>query len=279
MSKRTQTLALAYLKEHPKSAARTLEEGASTEIADFLGDTPAAFSAPVLAHMLPQTAARACRQMPDETVSSILALLEPVTLAALFRYLPDDTRKRLQPQLPARKKRAVATLLGFSQNLVGSWMIPDAPVLPSDGTGTQAKTVIQSTDSRQKSDYLFAVDRERNLVGRIHISDAIALSPAQSISPALTQNCRALNGRLTLDQAAEHPDWDTIDVMPVVGPNNRYTGVIRHVDLRRGLRHLVKMSKPSSSQGSLGNNAADYAHGLIAALNGMAHMLETDTRS
>lgn len=279
MSKRKATLALAYLKDHPKSAARTLELAPPSEIASFLAETPAPFAVPVVAHMLPHVAARACRLMPVDAAASLLSLLEPVTIAAIFRYLPPELRQKLQTELPSRKRRASGALLGYSQNAVGSWMIPDAPVLPSDGKGAQAQSIIETMEGSQKADHLFAIDRDRHLVGRIHISDALSLKPEQEILPALKLDCRALNGRTRLEQAAEHPDWDTYDVMPIVGPNNRYNGSLRHVDLRRGLRHLAKMARSRDLESGIGNNLSDYLHSLLSTLSGMAHMIDSDTRS
>lgn len=279
MSKRKTTLALAYLKDHPRSAARSLEQNPSAEIAAFLADTPVAYAVPMLTHMLPQVAARACKIMPADTCADLLNPLESVTIAAIFRYLPASQRQELQSQLPARKRRSTATLLAYKQNTVGSWMIPDAPVLPSDGNGAQARTIIETMEGQQKADYLFAVDRDRNLIGRIHYTDTLALKPDQNILSSLKTNCRTLNGRTSLSQASEHPDWDLYDVLPVVGPNNRYNGVLRHVDLRRGLRHLAKMAHSQGARTDINNNLSDYAHSLYAVFQGMAHMLDSDTRS
>lgn len=278
MNKRKPTLALAYIKDHPKSAARTLEQGSPAEIAEFLAESSASYAAPVLSHMLPHVVARAFKLMPLETASSMISPLEAVTIAAIFRYLPAELRESLQANLSVRKRRAAATLLGFSQNAVGSWMIPDAPVLPSDGKGAQAQSIIESVEGAQKSDYLFAVDRDRHLKGRIHISVAMSLDPDQTIVSAISPNCLALNGRTPLSQAADHPDWDRYDVMPIVGPNNRYNGVLRHVDLRRGLRHLSKMARSNTAAGTLDSNVGDYAHSLLSTFQAMAHMLDSDTR-
>ncbi|MDQ8184370.1 hypothetical protein [Pelagicoccus sp. SDUM812002] len=279
MNKRKTTLALAYLKDHPKSASRSLEQNTASEIAQFLADTPVPYTIPILTHMLPHVVARACKLMPSESLTSIISPLEAVSIAAIFRYLPVQIRQDLQAQLPARKRHATTTLLGFNQNAVGSWMVPDAPALPSDGNGNQARSIIETMEEHQKTDYFFVIDRDRRLVGRIHFTDTLSLSPEQKISSCLKTDCRALNGRVSLTQAAEHSHWDHYDVLPVVGPNNHYNGILRHVDLRRGLRHLSKMAGSHGSQAQANSNLSDYGHSLAAALLGMFHMLDSDTRS
>ncbi len=66
------TLALDFLDEHPEEAVRTLEQHDAAQVAAFLAQVPASYSALVLGLALPAFAAHLCALLGPEPAARLL---------------------------------------------------------------------------------------------------------------------------------------------------------------------------------------------------------------
>lgn len=278
MDEQEVSLALAYLRAHPESAAQILEQHDVDAVTRFLNETPVAYGAPVFARMSPYFSSRICKRMDLVTAVGILSSLESSLIAAILRYLDNAVREKILRELPVGLRTSCSLMLRFAQNTVGAWMTPNVAVVPYDSlVGDALKTIGSSADTFHTS-YLFVLDRDRILCGRVHYTALLRAAPTQPIEFLIDGECLTLSGRMSLSHAARHTDWDRYDVLPVLSRNGKFIGALRHVDLRKGLeQHVVRVERQPGRDPLTGILEA-YGHSLLALFQALGDSLDSDTR-
>jgi len=272
------SLVLAFLRVHPESAAQILERHDVDAVTRFLHETPVAFSAPVVARMSPYFSSRICKRLDPAFVVGILASLETSLIAAILRYLDKKMREQILQELSVGTRTSCNLLLRFAQNTVGAWMTQNVAIIPDDCLVSDALNTISSSADTMHTSYLFAIDRERKLCGRIHYTALLRALPAQSVKTLIDSECLALSGRMSLSQAVRHTDWDRYDVLPVLSRSGKFIGALRHVDLRKGLeQHAVRVER-EPGRDPLTGILESYGTSLLALFQILGDTVETDTR-
>src|SRR5690606_14187822 len=106
------------------------------------------------------------------------------------------------------------------------------------------------------SKYVFVVDRAGIPQGRISYLRLLKAGGGSVVGSLMEASVGSISGRMPLAQAARLPCWEQGDVMPVTGAQQQFIGVLRHMDLRQGLRQQ-EARRPQSPPG------ADPVSGII----------------
>lgn len=279
MEERKISLALAFLRERPKSAASTLEQHDVRDVVEFLESIPVSYGSTVLECMIPHFAARICKTISPTVATSMLATLEPNQVANILRYSDKQKRQDVLQALPAKSKRTCKLLLSFSQNSIGAWISPSPDTIPLDYDVEQVLEYLKKLPAKSDSAYLYVLDRENLLVGRIHYTDILKSPPSKKIETLLEPNCPSLHGRTQVNHAAEDALWESADALPVVNQKGHFVGIMRHLDLRKALAFLSAKNATQSADPILDNNIVAYGGALLACFHAMGDMVETDTRA
>lgn len=242
-------LALEFLDEHPKEAVRTLEQHDAAHVADFLGQVPASYSVLVLGLALPAFAAHLCSLLGAEASARLLLQHGVSRMVAVLRHLEHPMVDAILRECPQSRRHACQLLMLYPLDSVGAWMVPNTAVVTSDFTVREVLGFLKDATEETASKYVFVVDRAGIPQGRISYLRLLKADPDSTAGNVMEPALGSISGRMPLAQAAKLPCWEQADVMPVTGTQHQFIGVLRHMDLRQGLRQQ-QLRNPSRVVGS-----------------------------
>lgn len=227
-------LSLRFLERHPDEAAAELEAQPATVTAAYLADVPTRLAGPALARMLPAYAARCVAQMEPERAADLLRDVPPIPTSALLRHLPVKRQDDLLARLPRGTRAAVKLMLRYPATTAGAWVDPRAATVAEDDTVAGAWERLRR-DAGELERWLYVVDREGGLVGRLRSAGLLRAQADTPVAQLLEPAPHTVAARADLLDVQSHPGWAAGDPLPLVGRNQRFIGVLRPGDLKRGL--------------------------------------------
>ncbi len=275
MPQRSVSLALAFLKTRPQAAAGVLEQYDSHNVAAFLTGIPFSHATPVIRHMLPTFTARVCTLLETERAAGLLMGLDANLIATVLRCLDNEQQQAVLDELPTKTRTVCSLLLSYADDTVGAWMTPHVVTVSDDSEVRHALRAIRNAESGVHTDYIFVVDRELALKGRIHYSSLLRADAEISIDVFLTDPPPALSGRTSIARAAGHDDWKSYDAMPVLNRKGQFIGALRHVELRKTLAGTVKKVERSPADDPFFGFCETYGQTLLALFHAAADMLDS----
>lgn len=273
-------LALEFLDEHPDVAVRILEQHDAVQVATFLDGIPDNYSALVLERALPAFAAHLCRALGTEHAARLLLEQEVGRMVAVLRYLEHREVESILGECPKSRRQACVLLLHYPVHCTGAWIVPNTAVVSSDFTVLEVLNFLKDATEETFSKYVFVVNREGVPEGRISYLALLKAHPEQRVGWLMEKPVAVLSAQMLLAQAAKLPCWQDGDVMPVVGAQQQFIGVLRHVDLRRGLQQETR----GAQDGSAGNDPLSgifevYGQSLLALFNSVSNAVESELKS
>jgi magnesium transporter len=267
MSNKKIDLALAFLQSQPDSAASVLEQQPIEYVAEFLRNIPFAHAASVLKRMLPQYTAAICKQLEPNVSANFLSEMDISLIAAIMRYSDKGLREKILKLLPERSKIACNLLLLYTEDEVGAWMMTGVMTLPDDCTVQKACQRIGAEQDIIDTDAIYVVDRQRRIQGSIVITKLLRAAPETPIMSVMKKNPYVISGRTAIISAINHHAWTKGDTVAIINNNHQMVGILRHVDLRRGLDEISNtITRPNNSDTITGVCEA-YGASLLALLN------------
>jgi Mg/Co/Ni transporter MgtE len=270
------SLTLAFVSGHPDAAARTLELHELPLVAGFLASLPEGDAAGLTRRLLPQYVARLHDHLKDKETADLLHSQDLSYIAAVLRCLEVKQRTKVLAHLPAKRRAPINLLLSFSSDTVGAWQTPLVATVPNDYQAGEALRHLKAAGDEARSDYVFVVDRDRFVRGRLRNLDLLRADPQREVGSIMTGNLASVTARLSLLRAAEHEDWAQVDVMPVNNRSGQFIGAIHHVDLRRGLEILNADLASRASQKSIDGLLEIYGESMLALFSSVGDAFDAE---
>ena len=265
MSEQTSDLAQAFIQSQPASAAAVLELQPIEQVAAFLKNTPYKQAATVLKKMLPFYLARLSQHLDPSTCAGFFSEMETSLIAAIMRHSDKEACGKILALLPERTKLACNILLSYSESAVGAWMQTDFVAIPEDCDASEARVRIASLDI-SAFNTLYVVDRDRRLKGCISIAHLYQATEKTPIK-ALMKKPAAVFGRSSLLSISNETIWEGHECAAVINKNQQLLGVLRHLDLRRGLKEISNTIKEPQNTDPVAGILEVYGSCLLALLN------------
>jgi len=280
MSEPKISLALAFIQSDPDSVAKILEQHDSKDVAKFLAGIPHPHASPVLQSMLPQQSAHLCKLLNAEKVAGMLMHLPSSRIVAILRHVNKSRRTAIIAELPTKVEISCALLLNYSTEMVGAWMTPHILTVPYESTASEAIAYTKTGNAHAYTDYVFAVERNGQLKGRIPLTNLLAAGSNTYVS-ALTEECRfTITARSLIYSFSKSAEWDNEDAIPVLNKNAQLVGILRHINLRKYLdKPFIQSNILSPEDAPLTGLIQIYGHCLKALMRSMKDCIETDIRS
>lgn len=274
------TLALDFLDEHPEEAVRTLEQHDAAQVAAFLAQVPASYSALVLGLALPAFAAHLCALLGPEPAARLLLQHGVSRMVAVLRHLEHALAEAILKECPQSRRHACQLLMLYPLDSVGAWMVPNTAVVTSDFSVQEVLNFLKDATEDTASKYVFVVDRAGIPLGRINYLRLLKADGATPVARLMEPMAGSISGRMPLAQADKLGCWEQGDVMPVTGAQQQFIGVLRHMDLRQGLRQQAAR-RPSVPAGSdpLSGIIDVYGKSLLALFDSVSNAVEPTERT
>ena len=258
-----ETLTLAFIESHPADAARVLETLPAAESAALFERVPARLGAPVLAAMLPPTAARNVTALGDERGMGLLSLLGAQAAVAVLRHVPEPRRSHLIDGLPTATAVASRMLLGYPEDSVGAWADTDIVALPPETRVADALARVRV--AHDDASVVHVVGPGERLLGVVDLVTLVRATEPSDVGQLMRRTDAILAAVAPLAGAASHRGWERASVLPVVERGDRLIGVLRRGTLARA---LARADRPGRSEGERGL-AEMLARGYWDALSGI----------
>ena len=272
-------MATEFIRVHPDAAARVLELQNPEQVTSLITDLDGEIVGPLLQVMLPRFVGQICLGLDARTTASLLAHVEISSAAAILRFLDKREREAVLSRLSSKKRAGCILLLSYPQDSVGAWMTPEVVTLPDDCTLESAKNYVDIAGEVIKSDYLYVVKRNRELVGRVSYIEIMRGDRKRDLQAYINTDLAGLYGRMSIQNAFQQECWSLVDVMPVVNRNQQFVGAIRHVDLRKGMEQLNRKPEKDSPVNPLSGIFEAYATTLLTLVNSLDEVFADDKSS
>lgn len=232
-------VAKTFIQTHVDAAARELE-GQPAEAARLLIEAlPATQAHRILMHMLPPYAARLCCLLPIKLAASLLAGGDANHVVAILRCMPSAKRKTLLKVMPDKIAALCLLLLSYSEDTVGARMTADIVMLPRSISVGSALKRLADNHGVSDSDAIPLVDEQTHLVGLVSVRTLLNAHDDLLIESLIDSTRPALSSRASLASVAGHEGWRRYDTLVVLNRHKQLIGLLRHVDLRRGLEQSI----------------------------------------
>jgi Mg/Co/Ni transporter MgtE len=276
----TLSLALEFLDEHPDAAVRILEQHDASQVDAFLDAIPDSYSALVLERCLPAFAAHLCRAMGTEQAARLLLQQTVTRMVAILRLLEHPQVEAILQECPKSRRQACVLLLHYPVQCTGAWLVPNTAVVSSDFTVAEVLGFLKDATEETFSKYVFVVSGDGKPEGRISYLALLKARHDHKVGRIMEQPVDVISAQMLLVQAAKLPCWQYGDVMPVVGAQQQFIGVLRHVDLRRGLQQDQRRTQQDTQGGDPLSGIFDvYGHSLLALFDSVSNAVETELKS
>lgn len=274
-------LALEFLDEHPDAAVRILEQHDAQQVCAFLDTVPESYALLVLERTLPAFAAHVCHVLGNEHAARLLLQQDVSRMVAILRHLEYLQVEAILLQCPESRRKACQLLLHYPLQCTGAWIVPNTAVVSDDFTIAEVLTFLKDATEETFSKYVFVVNREGVPEGRISYLALLKARQDQRVGWIMEKPIDTISGNMLLAQAVKLPCWEQGDVMPVVGTQQQFIGVLRHVDLRHGLQQQEQRRQQNAAHGAdpLTGIFEVYGATLLALFNSVGNAVENELKS
>lgn len=258
-------LTLAFLENHPDSAADVLARLDAADAAALIQDTPARITAPVVERMPSWSAADTLTRTKPEAAAGLLAVMSPTRAAAVLRRLDGHLVNTFIALLPSAGANHLRTLLRYGEDEIGAWMDADVIVLPRTASVEDALRALREQRGRPQAGVL-AVDDDGRLLGAADVVD-LAASPLNSLLAGLVEDQGWPLGDHTPVLALRgDAEWQQVRLRPVVDRDRRPVGVLSNGAYQAALAQLQPNVRTPSLAELITHATATYTLCAAAAV-------------
>ena len=198
----------------------------------------------------PEAGARVLEEVPEIQSSEMFEHLAAATAAAILQELPSDERADLiggmeranadaiLDQLHPKEAEAVRELSSYQRTEAGGLMVTEYLAYRQDLTLREVVDDLREHHDDYKSyetQYLYALDSDRRLVGVIPLRNVLLARPSQVIQRTMIRNPLTISHHAGLEEIEEQFDHVSFLGLPVVDEAGVLLGVLTRRDLQDAL--------------------------------------------
>ena len=271
-------LALGFMEAHPDAAARLLERAEPAEAAALLNEVPSGVAAGVLRLMAPAAVAGCAAAMPGERLAAVMGELPLDAAAAVMHRLAPELHEAVLTCLPVTVETSLRRMLAYGPYTAGALADPLVLALPEDLTVGEGQRRLRVRGEHLLY-YIYIVSRDQTLVGVLDLPELMAAPPKDTLAAAMRRDPIRLEASTGFATLAAHPAWQTLDLLPVVDPEGRLVGAIRHMAVRRLEAELGLRARSESVLATLVGLSELYWAGLAGMFPRVAASVTTPSPS
>jgi len=142
-------------------------------------------------------------------------------------------------------------------------MHANVSTLPDDCSVEDAISRIREEQLAVDIGVSLVVNRNRNLQGRVTLTALLRAPGKAALTAVMVKDSRSMSARTALKSAQDNPLWSEQDSIVVTNRNQKLVGVLRHVDLRKGLEQISTSIVQSQGVDTLTGIFEAYASSLL----------------
>jgi magnesium transporter len=219
-----------FFIDYPLDAAIKIEDLSPAEVFDAASRQPVHVLVPVWRRLLPETAARLLRGLPDDLAVPLLSEIPPPEAIRILGHMADGERSAVLGRLDPTVRQELETLMSYPPDTAGRIMDTSVAAFRRDMTAGAALSALRERGAKTTRG-LFLVDDELRLLGDVALQD-IALAAPDTTLGALAKPITARVGPLDPIQVVTDAfERQKVFDLPVVDLDGVFLGAVMHDDL------------------------------------------------
>lgn len=175
----------------------------------------------------PHEIANALGQLPAAEISTILRRRLPDHAGRIYAHLSADIKRSLCEYLDEKYPAQWTQNAQYPESSVGRLMDPVFGVYRENDTVSETVKLLQQEVQRELITYLYVVDEQQQLRGFIVMRDLLFAQPAQTLGEVMLTDVFALNPSMNVISAMRKVATRHYPVYPVTDTHQRLCGLVR----------------------------------------------------
>jgi magnesium transporter len=225
-------LSVAFLRDHPAAAARTLEGFPAESAAKLLAAAGPLTAQHVVEHFTPGFAASCLAAIEAPAAGQVFAQLLPDFQIMLLRQLDQDRRESLLSALHADLATSLRHLLPYPKGTAGALMEAPLASVPEELSVRHALKRIKRIRRGMKF-YIYVTNAIGQLLGVLTLHELINAPPSANITQVMHRHVVSLPPTQSIRSVIDSPYWQEYHALPVTDEDKVLLGVIRQKGIRR----------------------------------------------
>lgn len=212
---------------HPADLADILEEMDTRYRNKIFESLDENFAADTLEEIEPEIQANIIRNISESKAVEVLDNMPSDEIADLLDEVDKETAEKLLMQLEEKDADEVRTLMGYSDEIVGSIMNKDFISFNVDITAEETIDLLrQSKPEDEVSYYIYIVDEYETVKGWISLRDLIVADPKSKLKDIMNVNVIVIKDSEKIEKAIECAVKYDLYSLPVINSEDKLCGIV-----------------------------------------------------
>jgi len=220
-----------FVTDYPGEAARVLEQVSAGDVAALFVELPPAIGAPVLAVMLPKSAAACLEAMAESRAAELLAEVPVSAAARSYRLLAPAKQAAVSGKLPDKTRDRIHRFLEYPPASAGILLESRIDVLPENVTVADAMRRIERGGQPVNCE-IYIVDNAGQLAGMIELGRLLTSSKHAVLRDIMNRKTQPVSVNAPVETLLSHPGWRKRRQLPVVERDNTLAGMLDYTSLQ-----------------------------------------------
>lgn len=250
----SQQLSHQYLNTYPKDAARAIEKCSIEQMCQIIQSQSVKTALSLLFYMTPENKDKILNNLPTPFLIDLLTAMDISGCANYLTRASDQKKTDILNQLPSDFAQQVSDYLDFGVDIAGSLMDKVSHAYYSDMSVGEVIEQIRATKTTP-SLYIFVIDRENKLIGRVNIQLLLGAEDNQMIGALSAKTPPSVLFLAPKVEIIEAFEKSAVDVLPVVDAHQKLVGLL----YSSKILNVIKDTITSDIQTMVGASAEEKA--------------------
>ncbi len=228
------SLSLHFLEEHPKDAARILEQFEPETLAHYMESVPTKISANVIKYIVPSISTECLKLMAIDKSSQVVMQLGVERASLLLRRMKSGIRVQFIRAMSPVFSNMTRLILRYPEGTVGQVMNPHVFSVHQDMTVNEVINVIRNSSQLWHNE-IFITDEKQQLAGVIDVRLLLTADGNQPMKMIMKSPGECIPARASLDSIKNYPDWHYRENFPVIDHMGVFIGVLSRVSIHQAM--------------------------------------------
>ena len=219
------SISLYLMSEHPRDAARTLQQFEPQELGAYLENLAVPVAADIFKFMVPSIAVETLKEMSLEKSTKIIMQLGVERGTLLMRRMSAGIKQEFISRMSPVFANMARLVLRYPEGTVGYCMNPNVITVDQDLDVEQVMKVIRNSAEILKNE-IFVTDNDQHLTGVVQSKDILIAAPELAIKKLMKTPNHIIPARSNIKSVKSIVDWQLQDSFPVVDHQGVFVGAL-----------------------------------------------------
>jgi len=243
------SISLHFLEEHPKDAARTLEQFDPASLAEYMESVPAKTAANVIKYIVPSISTECLKLMAIDKSSQIIMHLGVERASLLLRRMTGGIRDQFIHAMSPVFSNMTRLVLRYPEGTVGQVMNPNIFSVHQNMTVNEVINVIRNLNQLWHNE-IFITDDKQQLAGVVEVRQLLITDGNQSMKMIMKSPGESIPARTRLESVKNKPEWHYRENFPVIDHMGVFIGVLSRTSVHEVMADTQAISEQEELTGT-----------------------------